>query len=78
MLLSVAVIDSCLAQFQSLNLFLTPRLARYWNCPARSEAPPSSPPRSSGMVKRRLHGESALRPLMCAQVFIAQMLCHLL
>jgi hypothetical protein len=35
------------------------------------------PPRASGIVKPRLHSESALRPRTCAQVFIAQMLCHL-
>jgi hypothetical protein len=35
------------------------------------------PPRASGMVKRRLQSESPLRPLICAEAFIAQMLCHL-
>ena len=67
----------CLAQFQSLNLFLTPRLARYLNCPAGSEAPRRTLPRASGMVDRRLHGEFSLWQFIRTQLLIAQVLYSL-
>ena len=54
---------------------LKTRLAHYWNCRPPSQARTRrSSSSASVIVKRRLHGEFPLPPLIRAQVLIAQVL----